>query len=546
VNKYVLIIILLVASFFRLWNLSNVPPSASLDEASITYNAYSVLETGKDEFGEFPLVSQRGYDDYRRSTYLLMEVPFVKLFGLSTISARLPAALLSIFTVWAVYGIAAHLFKKKDKYTQLFPYFAAGLMAVSPWHIYISRIGHESNACLSFIVFGMYFFLRGVKDKPKSLFISASFFLLGMISYYSGQVFVPVLAVGLVILYRKEITKAIMQSKKSFFATVILSVVAVAIFWSVFSPNALIRYRGTSVFDPYGHGDRYSKLVDMRNLAIQKGDLIGSIIFNRRVFYVQVWMEGYLSHFKPSWLFSNTGDGRFKAPGVGLLYLWQLPFILVGVFHLIRTKNINTRVKILILLWFFLGALPASIATQTPHAMRSYNIVPAWQILTAFGCILLLHLTSKYKNIGLTVIVLLFLVSSVTFYEKYFVKFPKQESKAFQYALAQSIPFIISNQSKYDKVIFSNKDNLYQSYMLFLYHSRYDPKLYNSYGGTISGGYEQTHKFGKYEFRPIHWESEKGAKTIYIGNPSEIPDSNKVIFRGKYLDGSVGVRISEK
>ena len=71
-KKIVLIAILLLASFMRLWNLSMVPPSASLDESSIGYNAYSVLKTEGDEFGQFPLVSQRGYDDYRRSTYLFL------------------------------------------------------------------------------------------------------------------------------------------------------------------------------------------------------------------------------------------------------------------------------------------------------------------------------------------------------------------------------------------------------------------------------------------------------------------------------------------
>ena len=91
VRQFILILILALAAFLRLWSFGSVPPSASLDEASIGYNAYSVLKTGVDEFGSFPIVSQRGYDDYRRSTYLFLVVPFVGLFGLNTAAVRFPA-----------------------------------------------------------------------------------------------------------------------------------------------------------------------------------------------------------------------------------------------------------------------------------------------------------------------------------------------------------------------------------------------------------------------------------------------------------------------
>ena len=69
-RKLFLIAILVLAAFLRFWNLGNVPPSASMDEASIGYNAYSVAKIGVDEYGVFPLISQRAYDDWRRSTYL--------------------------------------------------------------------------------------------------------------------------------------------------------------------------------------------------------------------------------------------------------------------------------------------------------------------------------------------------------------------------------------------------------------------------------------------------------------------------------------------
>ena len=149
-TKYFLILVLLIAIFLRFWNLGGVPPSASMDEASIGYNAYSILKTGLDEFGQVPLISQRGYDDYRRSTYLFLVSPSVGIFGLNAFSIRLPAAVLSVLTVFATYYIMLLLFTKRLPQANILALLASFLLAISPWHIYISRLGHESNSFLSF------------------------------------------------------------------------------------------------------------------------------------------------------------------------------------------------------------------------------------------------------------------------------------------------------------------------------------------------------------------------------------------------------------
>ncbi len=50
-KKIILIVILLLAAFLRLFNLANFPTGINADEAAIGYNAYSLIETGKDEHG---------------------------------------------------------------------------------------------------------------------------------------------------------------------------------------------------------------------------------------------------------------------------------------------------------------------------------------------------------------------------------------------------------------------------------------------------------------------------------------------------------------
>lgn len=546
-KEYVaLFFILLLAIFFRFWNVQLIPPSASLDEQSIGWNAYSVLKTGGDEYGQFPLISQRGYDDWRRSTYLLLTIPTIGLFGLNPVAERLPSVILSVLTVFSSFWIVKLLFAKQTKYASITALLVALFLAISPWHIYISRLGHESNACLSFLVFGVLFFLLGEKKKKFSLLLlSFIFFTLSMISYYSGQIFVPILLFALVIMYWKTLLSITFANKKTIIITVISLLFFGVIFADVFSPNSLVRFNGTSTFTPSAHPDLFKQMVELHNDAVKHGNVIGSIFYNRRFYPIIVFAQGYFSHFDPRWLIFNAGTDPFKAPNMGLLYIWELPFILLGMLVILCSKELDKKSKILIFLWFLLGPLPAAVATQAPHAMRSYNFLPTWQIFTAFGLTYIMYKLKKVQVVGLVLLALLLLYSLTTLYKNYFIEFPMKESQPYQYAMGNAMEFLHENRNKYQDIVVSNKDNLFQSYMFYLFYTKYDPKRYQKMGGTISGGFAQTHKIDNITFRPINWKSEKPG-TLLIGNPFDFPKGTPVLFTSYYLDGQTGVVIEQR
>lgn len=156
-------VILFVGVFFRFYNLASVPPSPTVDEVSIGYNAYSILNTGRDEYGNFLPILLRAYDDWRPALYVYLVIPFLAIFGLDVLSVRLPSIILSSLSVIAVYYILKELFKNsrlrlvlnfgKMEYKLGVAEIAVFLMAISPWHIYISRLGHEVNAAYAFFIF---------------------------------------------------------------------------------------------------------------------------------------------------------------------------------------------------------------------------------------------------------------------------------------------------------------------------------------------------------------------------------------------------------
>lgn len=538
---FVFIGILVVAAVLRLWNLGGVPPRASMDEASIGYNAYSVLKTGGDEFGQFPFISQRGYDDWRRSTYLFLVAPFVGVFGLSSIPIRLPAVILSLFTIWAVYEISMLLFSKPGRPGTVPSLIAAALWAISPWHVYLSRIGHETNAYASTSIFGLLFFLRGL--KRSGYFIpSMVFFALAIISYYAGQIFIPLFGAGLIALYFKEITNSLKQSPKF---RLLFFLVGGICFWIAsltFSPSAIVRFSGTSTFKPEAHWQEYTKRLERWSQANEKGDIIGRFLNSKYTFPLEVFFRAYSSHYQPKWLFFNSGDEPFKAPNTGLLYLWQLPFIFLGLVAVFFEKKLDLRVRKIIFLWFILSSLPGGVATSAPHAMRAYPALFTWELFTAVGIVKAFEVMNKIKPY---VVIALLLGASAGlgwFLRNYFVQFPYEQSGSFHFAFSRAVEYAQRVENKYQKIVFSNENNLYQSYMLFLYYNTYDPALYRKQGGTGSGGYAQTHAFGKYEFRPISKNEELAFGTLYIGNVDDFPAGSVEVARFANLDGTIRVK----
>src|SRR3990167_9276367 len=134
INK-LLIIALFIASILRLWNLGNIPPSLTPDEASLGYNAYSILKTGRDEYGKFLPIIFKSFGDYKPGLYVYLSVPFIASLGLNEFAVRLPGAIAGVISVWLLYLIVGLLFPKNKSQAII----SAFIMAVNPWSIYFSR-----------------------------------------------------------------------------------------------------------------------------------------------------------------------------------------------------------------------------------------------------------------------------------------------------------------------------------------------------------------------------------------------------------------------
>src|SRR3989344_6534752 len=199
----ILIGIILLSAILRLWQLGNVPPSPDWDEVALGYDAYSILHTGRDEFGKFLPVVLRSFDDYKPALYAYLTIPSILIFGLNTFAVRFPSALFGIISVIAVFFLIRELFKEY-KYRDYLSLLSSFLLAISPWSIQFSRVAFESNIGVTLNVLVVLFFLKGLK-KPWMLSLSAFFAGLSIYSYQSEKVFTPLLVLVIVIIFWKKL-----------------------------------------------------------------------------------------------------------------------------------------------------------------------------------------------------------------------------------------------------------------------------------------------------------------------------------------------------
>src|SRR3989344_2718177 len=94
----IFLVIFFIAVFLRLFNITNIPPGVNRDEASIGYTAYSLLNTGRDEYGRMFPLSFQSFGDWKLPLYIYTVVPFVSVFGLNELAVRLPSVIVGILS----------------------------------------------------------------------------------------------------------------------------------------------------------------------------------------------------------------------------------------------------------------------------------------------------------------------------------------------------------------------------------------------------------------------------------------------------------------
>lgn len=512
IKNWILIGILVLAAVLRLWNLSNVPPHLTPDEAALGYNAYSILKTGRDEYGQlFPIIF-KSFGDYKPGFYIYLTVPSVAVFGLNEFAVRFPGALAGVMAVWLIYLVVRLLFTKNKRLAMI----SAFIMAVTPWSIHFSRGGMGTNVSLTLTLAGVYFFLKSFQ-KPKLLILSSLSFSLTLLTYHGAKLSTIIVLLILLLLYWKKIFRINRR----------ILVLSIATGLLISLPIVLSFFRGQTgrlaVYSLFS----YTRSEEYVETFINPGEKrIGN--FNYYLFhsealnYTRVIIGRWFNHFSGRFLFfeGDWPNPRHSAPYQGMLLLSDLILLICGFVVLVRKRL--KKEALFIWLWLILAPLPAILSRDHVHAIRAMNMVIPLIIILSFGLDSILR-RSKLIKYGFS---LIFLLSFVYYLDAYFVHIPKHDGEYWYYGYKQAVEYITPIQDKYEKIVFLQSYD--QPYIFFLFYQKYDPLKYQLKAHLVNEGLDVglVDELDNIKFEKFGWPHAIGQKgTLIIGDDISIPEN---------------------
>ena len=528
-------LIVFLAAFLRLWNLNHYPAGLNADEAAIGYNAYSLIQTGKDEHGISWPIHFKSFGDYKPGLYFYLVLPFVKLLGLNIWAVRLPNALLGILSVVVVMFLVKQIFGERYLANR-FSLVSGFFLAISPWHLHYSRGGWEAGTATFFILAGVYFFFKAL-NSSKFFLLSALFFIFSLYTYHSARLLVPLLFLGLVILYRKKIfLKA--NLKWIIISALIGLVLLLPLVKDFLGPAGISRFSGVGLLSDTGP---FWRVNELRGQHVNPWSLPVRFLHNRLVAYGLSFFSNWLSHFNGNFLFV-FGDiiERNRVPETGQMYLFDILFVVLGIYFLILKRPQNWQ---FVFLWLMVAPVAAAMTFQAPHALRANNMVIPLVILSAYGAVNLFGWFKKKKKIvrlAFYLFILLLIPWNVGhyFYE-YYVHYPKTYPAAWEYGFDQLVPYLEEIKGEYEKVYVTDKYD--QPYIIFLFYLKYPPEKFQKEVKLTPRdkfGFSTVRDFDKFHFEAVNWDELKTKSNILVvGTPEEINTSATILKRIYFKNG---------
>lgn len=531
-SNWLILGIICLAFFVRSYHL-NITPSLNPDEAALGYNAYSLLETGRDEHGVSWPLHFKSFGDFKPGGYVYLAMPFIKILGLTPLAVRLPNLILSVLTILILFKLV--LLITEDSRLALLVSF---VLAINPWHIHFSRGAWESSAALFFIILGIYLFYSYLINLKSYFFLLSCFsFVASLYIYHSARLISPLIVIFLI---TTNFRLLIFNYKKLIVPILMAIIITIPVLMSFLNNGGTTRLGGVGLSADYGPIARAEELLNHHGNV----DLYNRIIHNRRLLYFISWSQKYLSHFDFNFLFLNGDDvPRSKSPDIGQFYLIELPLMIAGIIYLFKIKS-NIKLLLLTVSLLFISPIASSLTFQSPSALRSLPLTIPLSILVASGLSYFLQTSVRLFPHNIFGLSLLYVFSFFYFIDSYFVHAPQRYPFAWNTGFSELIPFIDSQKSKYEHIYVT--DTYDQPYILYLFYSKYDPSHIQSQIKLTppdNFGFSTVRQIDNIIFDKIDW-NKIPTNSLVISASEKIPIEPKasVIFPG----GTIGFRIYEK
>jgi len=493
-------LILIIATIFRLYYLSSVPP-LDLDEYGIYYNAFSIATQGIDEWGRhFPLFFE-SFGDFKLSLDIYLVAALFKIFEPSAFWLRFPSVIFSVLYIPLVFLLTTNLTGKRN-----WGILGAVLVSLIPYSIFYSHsIGASISASLP-IFASITFFILGMKKEKRWTYVLISMLCLvvAIYAYPLAWIIAPLLILAYTyFLWKEKRIRLVMYY--AFFV-----VAAVPILLQFFIGGSQIRLSNTSAI-AYDRGP-FTETQAFRQTA--ENDLLSNILHNKATTSGYILVNNYLKHFNISYLGFDKTEPLIQISPYPPLYLVLLPFYVFGIIILIQRRK---DPRYLLLLYVLLIApLPSAITEGAVHPKRYLASLGLESILV----VLALQEFKIHKRKLVTALLAIILAVEVFIFVRFFYGEYAAKSDQLFYAKARMI-------EEKAKVVWP------KSQLFYTTESLGEPQIYPLVGAQYSPiRYQQTRNAERRD----NWVFVRSFDNLYFEDSIEnlIPEMKKVMIYPSY------------
>lgn len=457
-TPYILGLILLFAAVLRTVYLLEAPPVFFQDEAATGYDAYCLSLTGMNRHGQFLPIFFHSFGDYEEGLHRYIIVPFIWFFGLSIWSVRLVSALLGVGVVAVTFLLGRQLYGNTGGLA------AAAISAVTPWQVHLSRVGVRDILLPLLFGLGTFCVLQACQrfaHRERTLYwgslllAGAALWALTFYTYTVARVFVPLMVLGVVFIYRDTFRELWRNHKTVLlsFCGVFLVVSLPLVIEHIVHPERMNARLNVITVDQAG-----TSLFSLTNLVRAAGD--------------------YLPHYSPVHLFVRGDPNPFLYMGGGLILISFAPLVLLGLWMCIAAWR--SREARLILLWLLVYPIPDCLTPGGPHAHRCVTAIPVYAIISGAGFLVLVSwIRSPWSLLRVAGSTVCFVVAVGTAWAfprqayAYVSEIPQQTYAFYYDGLEQAVEALREVEKQRPLTVMT--DTINQSHIFYLFHTAYPP-----------------------------------------------------------------------
>jgi 4-amino-4-deoxy-L-arabinose transferase-like glycosyltransferase len=459
-----LLVLLIFSFFFRVYKINTL--SLFGDEIDVGYQAFSLLNTGKDYKGNFLPTYIQSLSESRAPLLIYSSIPGIKLFGLTELGVRITPIIFGILSLYVFYKLILLLSK-----SNILALLSTTAMSFSPWHFHYSRTSFEVTLLTFLLLFGTYFIFKYLdQSKNKFLYLSILFYCLSFYTYNTANIFVPLLVIFIFITNFSKF-KSKLKIKPVVFSSLIFLIIISPLAYQIFFGSAANRFNLISIFKDQ---TLINNIIEKRTIfSASSNPKIESIFHNKPIVWTQELIKNYISSFSLPFLF-NSGDQlnlRHSVPGIGLLFISFLPLLFIGLIPL----DLHQKLNKLMLFWLIISPLASSLTVNGGnHATRLFLMLIPLSFFIGLGATKLLNTKNIFSKIILLILIFTSLIEICSYSHEYFIHYPKDSFQVWNRGykeIFQSIP------SDSPRVFVSNTK--YNSLLSYLFYQNYSPKNLN-------------------------------------------------------------------